>query len=140
MRFEVGDVVAGLPADDATFDAVMANVSLHMFPWNVTREVFDEIARVLRPGGLFLFHVNAREDRPLRARRRPVARELEPNFVLEEVGQTVRFFSADDLRMQLSPDSWDDLELEQDVIREGRNAEPFKVVWRGIALRARAAV
>jgi hypothetical protein len=31
-----------------------------------------------------LFHVNAIEDRPLRARWRPVARELEQDFVLEE--------------------------------------------------------
>ena len=99
----VADVTSELPAPDGAFDAVMANVSMHMFPWDVTRSAFDEVARVLRPGGLFLFHVNAREDRPLRACRRPVARELEPNYVLEEIGQTVRFFSADDLRALRAP-------------------------------------
>ena len=134
-RFEVADVTAGLPADDATFDAVMANVSLHMFPWSVTRAVFDEVARLLRPAGLFLFHVNAREDRPLRAQRRRVARELEPNYVLEEVGQTVRFFSADDLRALLPAERWDGVELEQVAIRDEATGEPFKVVWRGVAPR-----
>jgi hypothetical protein len=40
-----------------------------------------------------LFHVNSVEDRPLRARWRPVARELDQDFVLEETGQTMHFFS-----------------------------------------------
>ena len=47
----------------------------------------------MRPDGLFLFHVNSTEDRPLRALRKPVARELEANYILEEDGQTARFFS-----------------------------------------------
>ena len=135
-HFLVADVTAGLPAPDAAFDAVMANVSMHMFPWDVTRSAFDEVARVLRPGGLFLLHVNAREDRPLRARRRAVARELEPNYVLEEIGQTIRFFSADDLRALLDADAWAGVDLDQIVIRDDATGEPFKVVWRGVARRA----
>lgn len=139
VRFLVADVTAGLPAVDGTFDALMANVSLHMFPWGVTRSAFDEVARVLRPAGLFLFHVNAREDRPLRAHRRRVARELEPNYVLEEIGQTVRFFSADDLRTLLSTEAWVGVELDRFVIRDDATGEPFKVVWRGVARRAEPA-
>jgi SAM-dependent methyltransferase len=133
VEFVVADLTAGLPFTSRSFDAVMANVSLHMFPWETTRAVTAEIARVLWPGGLFLFHVNAREDRPLRARRRPVARELEPNYVLEQAGQSVRFFSAEELRTLLV--GWRDVQLDLVEIRDAETGEVFKVVWRG---RARA--
>ena len=131
--FLVVDVTQGLSFSDAQFDAVMANVSLHMFPWDVTRSVFSEIRRVVRPSGLVLFHVNAREDRPLRERRRTVVRELEPNYVLEETGQTVRFFSEEELRELLV--DWRDVELQAVEIENRDTGEPFKVVWRGIARR-----
>jgi SAM-dependent methyltransferase len=103
-----------------------------MFPDGVTRAVFAEIGRVVRPGGLFLFHVNAIEDRPLRARARPVVREIEPDYVLEETGQTMHFFSDDYLRELLLP--WRTVSLESVEITDvaGR---PFKRVWRGIAHR-----
>ena len=56
---------------------------------------------MVRVGGLFVFHVNALEDRPLRARWLP-ARELEPDYVAEESGQTMHFFSEAYLRELLA--------------------------------------
>jgi SAM-dependent methyltransferase len=91
-RFVVADMTRRLPFPGGSFDAVMSNVAMHMFPDGITRAVFAEVGRLVRPAGLFLFHVNALEDRPLRARSLP-ARELEPDYVVEESGQTVRFFS-----------------------------------------------
>ena len=38
-----------MPFDDATFDAVFTNGSLH--EWAAPRQIFDEIGRVLKPGG-----------------------------------------------------------------------------------------
>jgi SAM-dependent methyltransferase len=67
-RFMVADMTQRLPFPDGGFDAVMSNVAMHMFPDSVTRTVFAEVGRLVRPDGLFLFHVNALEDRPLRAR------------------------------------------------------------------------
>jgi SAM-dependent methyltransferase len=131
--FGVADVAEPLPFADASFDAVLSNVSLHMFSWSVTPGVVAEIERVVRPVGLFGFHVNARADRPLRARQRPVARELEPNYVLEEAGQAVRFFSAGELRRLLA--GWDDVQLGLVEIADPETGEPFKVVWRGCATR-----
>src|SRR5215469_8069302 len=110
VDFRVADVTQPLPFPESSFDAVMSNVALHMFPDGVTRAVFAEIRRVVRPGGLFLFHVNAIEDRPLRARARPVVRELEQDFVLEESGQTMHFFSEPYLRELLQ--QWSDLRLD----------------------------
>jgi SAM-dependent methyltransferase len=77
VTFLVADMTSRLPFRDSGFDAVMSNVALHMFSDSVTRSLFADVGRVVRPGGLFLFHVNALEDRPLRARWRAVARELE---------------------------------------------------------------
>jgi SAM-dependent methyltransferase len=132
VRFVVADIGQRLPFADGSFDAVMSNVALHMFPDDVTRALFAEVGRVVRAGGLFLFHVNALEDRPLRARRLP-ARELEPDFVVEEWGQTMHFFSDAYLRELLS--GWQELELCQLEIPHRKTGEPFKQVWRGVARR-----
>jgi SAM-dependent methyltransferase len=129
----VVDVTEPLPFPSASFDAVMSNVALHMFPDAVTRRVFAEIGRVVRPGGLFLFHVNAIEDRPLRARWRSEAQQLEPDFIIESSGQTMHFFSAEYLRDLLS--GWSGLRLDPVVIGHPETGEPFKQVWRGIAER-----
>ena len=49
--FRTGDVAA-LPFRNASLDLVVSTLSLHH--WDDPRPVFDEIARVLRPGGAFL--------------------------------------------------------------------------------------
>jgi SAM-dependent methyltransferase len=133
IEFALADVTEPLPFDEASFDAVMANVSLHMFPDAVTRAVFAEIERVVRPGGLLLVHVNATSDRPLRAARRPVERELEPDYVLERAGQRVRFFSRTYLADVLA--GWADVEANLVEIPNERTGEPYKRVWRVVARR-----
>lgn len=132
VTFMIADIARRLPFPDGEFDAVMSNVALHMFSDDVTREVFAEVGRVVRPSGLFLFHVNALEDRPLRARWRP-ARELEPDYVVEESGQTVHFFSEAYLREFL--ERWGELHLVQVSIPHRETGEPYKEVWRGTARR-----
>ena len=131
-RFMVADMTQRLAFPDGRFDAVMSNVALHMFPDGVTRAVFAEVGRLVRPGGLFLFHVNALEDRPLRARSLP-ARELEPDYVVEESGQTMHFFSEAYLCELLG--EWQELHLDSVQVPHRETGEPFKHVWRGIARR-----
>jgi SAM-dependent methyltransferase len=70
-RFLVADMTQRLPFPNGGFDAVMSNVAVHMFPDSVTRAVFAQVERLVRAGGLFVFHVNSLEDRPLRARNLP---------------------------------------------------------------------
>ena len=72
ISFIVAEMTVHLPFRTGRFDAVMSNVALHMFSDVITRSIFAEVARVVRPSGLFLFHVNASEDRSLRASRRPL--------------------------------------------------------------------
>jgi SAM-dependent methyltransferase len=130
--FMVADMTRRLPFPDGGFDAVMSNVAMHMFPDGVTRALFAEVGRVVRPGGLFAFHVNALEDRPLRARRLP-ARELEPDYVAEESGQTMHFFSEAYLRELLA--GWRDLQLAAVPIPHRKTGAPYKHVWRGVGRR-----
>ncbi len=132
VSFVLADMTQRLPFPAAAFDAVMSNVAMHMFSDRVTRAVFAEVGRLVRPGGLFLFHVNALEDRPLRGRRLP-ARELEPDYVVEESGQTMHFFSAEYLRELLG--EWRELHLDPVQIPHHETGEPYKHVWRGIAHR-----
>jgi SAM-dependent methyltransferase len=132
VRFMVADMTQRLPFPDGGFDAVMSNVAMHMFPDGVTRAVFAEVGRLVRPGGLFLFHVNALEDRPLRARWQP-ARELEPDYVAEESGQTMHFFSEAYLRELLG--AWQEVHLVPVPVPHRETGELFKHVWRGIACR-----
>jgi SAM-dependent methyltransferase len=131
-RFVIADMTQQLPFPGGSFDAVMSNVAMHMFPDAVTRAVFAEVRRVVHPGGLFLFHVNALEDRPLRARSLP-ARELEPDYVVEESGQTMHFFSEAYLRELLA--GWPKLHLASVPIPDRKTGELFKHVWRGMAQR-----
>jgi SAM-dependent methyltransferase len=130
--FVVADMTQRLPFPGGGFDAVMSNVALHMFPDSVTRAVFAEVGRLVRPAGLFLFHVNALDDRPLRARSLP-ARELEPDYVAEDSGQTMHFFSEAYLRELLA--GWRELHLVSVQIPDRKTSEPFKHVWRGVVHR-----
>jgi SAM-dependent methyltransferase len=131
-RFLVADMTGRLPFPDESFDAVMSNVAMHMFPDNETRAVFAQVGRLVRAGGLFAFHVNSLQDRPLRARNLP-ARQLEPDYVAEESGQTVRFFSEAYLRELLA--GWQQVQLVPVPVPHRKTGEPFKHVWRGIARR-----
>jgi SAM-dependent methyltransferase len=131
-RFLVADITRRLPFPDKSFDAVMSNVAMHMFPDNETRAVFTQVGRLVRTGGLFAFHVNSLEDRPMRARALP-ARELEPDYVAEESGQTVHFFSETYLRELLA--GWQQVQLAPISVSHRKTGEPFKRVWRGIARR-----
>lgn len=133
--FMVADMARPLPFPNDCFDAVMSNVAAHMFSDVVTRSIFGEVRRIVRPNGLFLFHLNALEDRPLRARWRQPLRELEPNYILEETGQTMHFFSKEYLLDLLA--GWQKVELEPVVILDRYTGDntPFKQVWRGVAYR-----
>lgn len=62
LRFMVLDIAQPFPFADRTYDAVYARLSLHYFPDRVTRAVFGEIRRVLKPGGLLCFLCKSEQD------------------------------------------------------------------------------
>ncbi|MDQ2785832.1 MAG: class I SAM-dependent methyltransferase [Chloroflexota bacterium] len=61
-HFFVADMRSPLPVRSAAVDVVVASLSIHYFAWQATRALLDEVRRVLRPGGVFVFRVNATDD------------------------------------------------------------------------------
>jgi SAM-dependent methyltransferase len=56
------DLAQPLPFPDAALDGVYAHLSLHYFDDVTTRSVFDDISRVLNPGGFLVFSVKSTAD------------------------------------------------------------------------------
>ncbi len=123
-RFVVADMAERLPFPDCYFDAVMSNVAVHMFSDSTTRAVFSEVKRILRPSGLFLFHVGALEERTLRGEKEVC--EIEPNYVLFEPIGPRHFFSRDYLLELLS--DWQNVHLESVEILYSESEERFEHV------------
>jgi SAM-dependent methyltransferase len=73
----VADLQSPLPVRSGCADAVVASLSIHYFPWEVTRATVAEVRRALAPGGRFLFRVNATDDRNFGAGE---GEEIEPHY------------------------------------------------------------
>lgn len=64
-----------LPFEDSSFDVVYAHLSLHYFDYETTTRLFDEIKRVLKPGGVLAFLTNSVNDPEYKT-----GKELEPDY------------------------------------------------------------
>lgn len=62
LTFATQDISQPLRFDDASFDVVYARLSLHYFTDEITQNVFREIARVLKPGGMICFMCKSTSD------------------------------------------------------------------------------
>jgi SAM-dependent methyltransferase len=87
LDFQVLDTSQPLPFTDNSFDVVYAQLSLHYFPDAVTRGIFGECQRVLRPEGLLAFLCKSTGD-PLYGKGTPI----EPDM-FEYEGHVRHFFS-----------------------------------------------
>jgi SAM-dependent methyltransferase len=113
-----------LPFRSGVFSFVIAGLSLHYFRWRDTSAIVAEIGRVLQPGGILLFRVNAIEDVAHGAGR---GVEIEPNLYLYE-GRYKRFFTEKTCR-DLFDETWEITTLIPQV--ELRFHDP-KPTWAGI--------
>ena len=62
ITFEIVDLTKPLPFADQSFDAVYFHLALHYFDNQKTIEVFNEIHRVLKTGGVFAAFFNTIND------------------------------------------------------------------------------
>lgn len=104
-HFFVADLRSPLPVRSAAVNVVVASLSIHYFPWQTTRALLDEVGRVLRPGGIFVFRVNATDDANFGALQ---GEEIEPNYYhVPPDGRNnrpaKRFFDAPSIRALLTP-------------------------------------
>lgn len=61
-HFFVADLQSPLPVRSGAVNVVVASLSIHYFPWQTTVALLNEVRRVLRPSGVFVFRVNATDD------------------------------------------------------------------------------
>jgi ubiquinone/menaquinone biosynthesis C-methylase UbiE len=62
LVFTEQDISKPLLFPDNSFDAVYARLSLHYFPDTVTRDIFHELNRVLKDGGMLCFMCKSTND------------------------------------------------------------------------------
>lgn len=72
---QILDMSEPLEFQENSFDVVYAHLSLHYFDLERTKDLFSEIYRILKSGGVFAFLVNSVHD-PEAAE----GQEIEPNF------------------------------------------------------------
>lgn len=125
--FHQHDLRQPLPFADGQFDALLASLCLHYFPWRETQAAFNEVRRVLRPDGLFLGRVNSVNDVNYGAVGFP---ELERHFY--QYGErTKRFCDQTDIQA-IFRSGWQVLSQQELTIH--RYGKP-KVVWEVVARR-----
>ena len=78
ISFVEADIANGLPFANARFGGVLANLSLHYFTLERTWFIISEIARVLKPNGVLVAHLNAITEGEERRARGQVVSEPEP--------------------------------------------------------------
>lgn len=133
VAFLEHDIATPLPYRDAEFDAVISNLTLHMFRAELAAAIVDEITRCLAPGGLFMFHVNSTDDFPYRSKLQPPVVALSDQLYRFGRGQTMRFFTGSDCRALVSGLSL----LHLEAIRMLRpDGQVQKCAWRCIAQKS----
>lgn len=93
IDFKNVDLTQPLPFADNSFDIVYSHLALHYFNQTITQQLFNEIHRILKTGGVFATLVNTHHD-PEVLESTPI----EPEFWLSPVGIEKRFFSIDSLK------------------------------------------
>ncbi|MCA9325446.1 class I SAM-dependent methyltransferase [Candidatus Saccharibacteria bacterium] len=93
LQYQVVDLSqTPLPFDDASFDVVYAHLSLHYFDRAKTQELFREIGRILKSGGVLAALFNTKDDPEYGDNEK-----IEDGYVMDS-GIYKRFMDADDAR------------------------------------------
>jgi SAM-dependent methyltransferase len=82
------DLRETLPFENNSYDVVYAHLSLHYFDKFTTEEIFAEILRILKPGGILAFFTNSVNDPEYNS-----GRQIEPDY-FEIDGTPKRYLSV----------------------------------------------
>ena len=130
IEYRQHDIAMPLPYTNGSFDAVVCNLTLHMFPASVAVDIVAEVERCLASSGLFLFHVNSTEDLPYRSRLQPPVVPFGEDMFRLGSGQSMRFFS-EQACVELLGD-WNILKIDPvQMLRKYGGVQ--KCAWRCIA-------
>jgi SAM-dependent methyltransferase len=89
LTFEKVDFSQPLPYAAETYDFVYAHLSLHYYNEEVTDSIFAEVARVLKPGGMFFYACESISDPEYGQ-----GQEVEPGVFTHKDGHMRHFFSV----------------------------------------------
>jgi SAM-dependent methyltransferase len=124
-----GDVRKGLPFDDDKFELIVADLTLHYFPWDMTVSIVKEISTRLVPQGLFAGRFNSIRDASYGAES-GIPIQGEDNLLMVN-GREKRFFTQNCFSKLLGQ-VWSVINLvEKTIYRFG----PPKVVWELVAIK-----
>jgi SAM-dependent methyltransferase len=107
LEFRVLDIRNKLPFESESFDGVSSMLALHYYSDEVTKEVFDEIYRVLKSGGVFAFSCKSRDEK-----RTNDATEIEPNIFVDKGGHVLHLFSKEYV-LELLGDRFEVIQLDE---------------------------
>lgn len=93
------DMQNPLPFDNNKFDIVFANLSIHYFDDKATKNLMNEIKRILKKDGLFIGSVNGIQGLKV---IKDTATEIEPHYYYNK-NKSIRLFDKSDLKKYLSP-------------------------------------
>ena len=122
VRFQQVDVQDFFPQPENRYPVILASLSLHYFPWDITRRLIEDVHHALDQDGLLLFRVNSTEDKLYGAEGYP---EISHHFY--QVGeQSKRFFDDADLAQLFVTHKWSIMSQENMTIDR---FDRLKNVW-----------
>ena len=89
------DIKNPLPFKDQEFDVLYAHAVLHYFSHDITDQIFREIHRVLKDGGVFATLLKSKEDPEVAN-----SLKLNENFYQTPQGIAERFFSVEEVQKE----------------------------------------
>lgn len=114
------DMLAGLPFDNNSAKIVIADLSIHYFPWKETARIVEEIRRVLTNDGYLLCRVNSAKDIQCDARE---GVKIEENYY-DLGGRKKRYFEMHHLKRLFR--AWDICHIEEYSFERFGS---IKVIW-----------
>jgi SAM-dependent methyltransferase len=119
------DISKTLPFENESIYIIIADLSLHYFNDETTKNILKEIKRVLKPNGYLIGRVNSVNDFNYGAGS---GKEIEENFYLTEEGYK-RFFSEEDIYCYFREFIIEECE-EKSVMKYGNEKRAFEFVVR----------
>jgi len=120
------DIAKGLPFDSNSVGVINANLSLHYFKMDKTKEIFDDIFRVLEPGGLFIGRMNSDKNDYIN----PYSQEIEKDFYYDSSnGKYSRLFNKE--QFDILTTKWNIMVLNEDeTVRLGKNKYTWEFIFQ----------